>query len=482
MKKGFFILFTILFVKINAEIRSVWVLPWDITTEKSIDEVIATAVSCNQNELLVEVRYRADALFDTSKGAYLYPNPEPKSYILEDASFDPLAYILKKAHQKGLAVQAWVVVFNATPREQSYIQQNYIYNNHKDWITYNFNDSQMNIDRQSGYFIDPGIPEVQEYLLNILGNLAGGYPELDGIHLDYIRYPESDLGFHPVSLARYNEYCQNQEEITYNEWRIMQVTNFVENAYFQLKEINPALQLTAAVFPDIAEANVDYAQDWQSWIKKGIIDRVYPMAYDVQYAKFKKQLEQINLLQMKEKIVIGLRAWNGNGNSLAVGNGNSYNVKDIAKKITLTRDYGFAGVSLFSYSGLQKGNAFVQLARLSFPEKKEYPKENISPKLNEITFSEPKYPAEAKLTRLNSEIIMHLKIPKDGFWNWELYKDTLLVSNQRFYQKGENREILNIINPQISANLEPGHYIVHLYQEKSSFQYFIPVELVTPNE
>lgn len=160
-EKGFFILFTILFVKINAEIRSVWVLPWDITTEKSIDEVIATAVSCNQNELLVEVRYRADALFDTSKGAYLYPNPEPKSYILEDASFDPLAYILKKAHQKGLAGTGLDSGFNATPREQSYIQQNYIYNNHKDWITYNFNGSQMNIDRQSGYFIDPGIPEVQ---------------------------------------------------------------------------------------------------------------------------------------------------------------------------------------------------------------------------------------------------------------------------------------------------------------------------------
>ena len=84
MKKSFFILFTLLFLRINAEIRSVWVLPWDITTEKSIDEVIETAVSCNQNELLVEVRYRADALL-ISPGAYLYPNPEPKSYILEDA-------------------------------------------------------------------------------------------------------------------------------------------------------------------------------------------------------------------------------------------------------------------------------------------------------------------------------------------------------------------------------------------------------------
>ena len=246
--------------------------------------------------------------------------------------------------------------------------------------------------------------------------------------------------------------------------------------------INPALQLTAAVFPDIAEANVDYAQDWQSWLKKGIIDCVYPMAYDVQYAKFQKQLAQIKLSGREEKIVIGLRAWNGNGNTLAVGKSNSYNVKEIAKKIALVRNCDFAGVSLFNYSGLQKGNAFAQLARLSFPEKKEYPLGKVAAKVTDVTSPEPKYAAEAKLFRLNNEIIMQLKIPQEGLWNWELYKDTLLVSNQRFYQKGENREILNIINPRICANFEPGHYTVHLYQEKSSFQYLIPVELFTPNE
>lgn len=43
-------------------------------------------------------------------------------------------------------------------------------------------------------------------------------------------------------------------------------------------------------------------------------------------------------------------------------------------------------VFLYSAIRIAKGNAFVQLAHLSFPEKKEYPKENISPKLNEITF------------------------------------------------------------------------------------------------
>ncbi|HPN27097.1 MAG TPA: family 10 glycosylhydrolase, partial [Candidatus Cloacimonas sp.] len=138
-------IFSLLFLlKLSAEIRSVWVLPWDITTESAIDQVINTAVDCNQNELLVEVRYRADALFDTSQGAYLYPNPEPVSYILNNSSFDPLTYIIQQAHNNGLAVQAWIVVFNATQTDHYLIRQNYIYNNHRNWITYDKNGYQMN--------------------------------------------------------------------------------------------------------------------------------------------------------------------------------------------------------------------------------------------------------------------------------------------------------------------------------------------------
>jgi len=481
VKRAFFLLFILLTFCANAEIRSVWIMPWDIVSHSAIDEVVETAYACNQNELLVEVRYRADALFDTVKGSYLFPNPEPKSYILSDTAFDPLACLLEKAHSKGLAVQAWVVVFNATPTELNLIQQNYLYNNHKDWITCNSSGSPMNINNQSGYFIDPGIPEVQNYLLAVLGNLAAGYPELDGIHLDYIRYPDSNLGYHPISLARYNEYCQNKTEITFNEWRIMQINAFVENAYRELKEINPSLQLTAAVFPDVAEANVDYAQDWQSWLKQGIIDRVYPMAYDVQYAKFQKQLAQINLLGKNEQIVVGLRAWNGNGSSLAVSKKNSYNIQEIAKKINLSRSYGFAGVSLFSYSGLQKGNAFAQLAKLSFREKESYPFNKVSAPEN-LPDTQTKYPAQAKLSRLNNEIIIQLQIPEEGLWNWELYNSNFQLCFNRYYQEGENMDILNIINPQLAENLQPGRYAVRLYQPEKSLQYLIPVELTTPDE
>jgi uncharacterized lipoprotein YddW (UPF0748 family) len=482
VKRGLLIFSLLFLLKLSAEIRSVWVLPWDITTESAIDQVINTAVDCNQNELLVEVRYRADALFDTSQGAYLYPNPEPVSYILNNSSFDPLTYIIQQAHNNGLAVQAWIVVFNATQTDHYLIRQNYIYNNHRNWITYDKNGYQMNNGYRYGYFIDPGIPEVQEYLLNIVGNIAAGYPELDGIHLDYIRYPDADLGYHPISQELYRAYCLNQMDITYNEWRIMQINNFVEKAYHLIKEINPSLLLTAAVFADIADANVSYAQDWQSWLKNGIIDRVYPMAYDINYAKFSKHTEQMKLLNFDSKIVIGLRAWNENGSSLAIGKGASYNVQNVARKIDLAREQGFAGISLFSYSGLIKGNAWAQLTRLSYSEKAEYPFEKVSTPLVNQSVTELKQPPDVKLLRLNNEILIQLQIPSEGLWNWELYKESFLLQHNRYYLKGNNIDILNVINPNICASIEPGQYIVQLYQENSSFKYFIPVELKIANE
>ncbi|MEN6445218.1 MAG: family 10 glycosylhydrolase [Candidatus Cloacimonas sp.] len=477
MKRAFLIVWIILIVKLNAEIRSVWIMPWDITTENNIDQIIDTAIACQQNELLVEVRYRADALFETSKGSYLYVNPEPVSYVLNTSNFDPLAYIIEKAHQNGIAVQAWIVVLNATQTEQNLIRQNYIYKNHKDWVTYDKNGNRMNNGYRYGYFIDPGVPEVQEYLLNIIGNLAAGYPDLDGIHLDYIRYPDSNLGYHPISVERYKEYCQNQEEITYNEWRIKQINNFVENAYFKIKEINPSILLTAAVFADIADANVSCAQDWQTWLNEGFIDRVYPMAYDVNYSRFAKQMDQIKLLNMDSKIVIGIRAWNDNGSSLAIERGAYYNVRDVAKKIELIRDKGFAGISLFSYSGLQIGNAWEQLAKLSYSEKSDYPFFKVTSQPINRPVKEPMCIADVRLSRLNADILLQLKIPDEGLWNWELYKDKFLLKFKRYYMKGDNIDILNVINPNLCSDLESGKYTVQLYQENSAYKFFFPVEL-----
>ncbi|GAB1366836.1 hypothetical protein MASR1M36_17070 [Candidatus Cloacimonadaceae bacterium] len=469
----------LLCISLSAEIRSVWVLPWDISSEKAVSEVVEKAVENNQNELLVEVRYRADALFDTSRGAYLYPNPEPRSYTIKEPGFDPLQSILQKAHTAGLQVQAWVIVFNATPLDNSLLQQNYLYKNHRDWFTTTQNGSRFSGNRQFGYFLDPGVPEVQDYLLDVIGNLAAGYPELDGIHLDYIRYPEAIQGYHPISVARYQEYCRNQSEIGYNEWRIMQVSGFVEKLNTRIKAINPKLRLSAAVFSDIADANVDYAQDWPDWLHKGIIDQVYPMAYATIYNSHQKQLERMKSLGMDDKIVIGHRAWDDKERALNALPAGSYNLDSLVKRIGLARDLGFAGVAMFSYGGLKPGNSWNDLKRLCFSEPMAYPVSTVIQVADSIPSPEPIFYPEARLIHLDARYVLETRLPLAGQWNWELWASEPLAKTQKHYSEGINHDILELDLPLSVSSLK---LMLHIDKSDSKYRYIIPLELSTKDE
>lgn len=466
-------------INLQAEIRSVWVLPWDISSEAAVQEVVEKAVENNQNELLVEVRYRADALFDTSRGADRYPNPEPRSYIIKEAGFDPLQSILQKAHASGLQVQAWVIVFNATPLDNSLLQQNYLYKNHRDWFTTTQNGSRFNGNRQFGYFLDPGHPEVQDYLLDVIGNLAAGYPDLDGIHLDYIRYPEAIQGYHPVSVARYQEYCRNQGEISFNEWRIMQVSSFVEKVNQRIKSLNPRQRLSAAVFSDIADANVDYAQDWPDWLRRGIIDQAYPMAYATIYSSHQKQLERMKSLGMDDKIIIGHRAWDDRERALNALPAGSYNLDSLVKRIGLARELGFGGLALFSYGGLKPGNSWRDLKRLCFPEPMAYPQQAVSTVVQTNPAIEPKYFPEAKLYHLETHYMLETRLPLSGIWEWEIWDKEPLVKAQKQYTEGVNHDLVEFILPE--SDLSPRLKLL-IGKQDSKYSYILPLEIGTQDE
>jgi len=486
----YLLLFVLLTVSIAGfcEVRSMWVLPWDITTPESIDSMIQTALDSNQNELLVEVRYRSDALYDTAKAGELFPNPEPRSYILADNGFDPLSYTLSKAHAVGLKVQAWVIVFNATPLDSKLIAKNYVYNNHRDWLTCDKAGNTLNGNIQFGYFVDAGVPEVQDHLISVFSNLVAGYPELDGLHLDYIRYPDIRLGYHPVSVQRYNEYCAEQGEITFNEWRIMQVSSFVQKVRDQVKMINPKLMLSAAVFADIAEANVSYAQDWTSWLKLGLVDRIYPMAYNKDFKVYQKQLVHMKLLGKDDAIVLGLRAWDEGGKSLVATGRNTYDVLDIAKRVDYTRLQGFGGVAMFSYAGLKVGNAWKQLTRMCFSDASSLSSASQYSSVQAAEIPPDAMQAE-KLSSNNAEFKVHaekneyvidLSIPSEGRWRWEVYRDEMIYYRYRYYLEGQNRDFWNGAldsrgEPAGDNLIAPGEYTVRLLLDGTSQSYSFPV-------
>lgn len=462
-------------ITLSAEVRSLWVLPWDIKSPESIDRLISDAVQNHQNELLVEVRYRADALYTPQKAGFLYSNPEPSSYILEEDGFDPLDYLIRQAHAHNLDVQAWVIVFNATPLKQELVANNYIYQNYPHWFTYDAQGRQMRSAEQFGYFIDPGIAEVQDYLLNVFSDIVSGYPELDGLHLDYIRYPDTKWGYHPRSVAGFEHAKEQGEILSWNEWRMRQITSFVSKCYHRIKSINPNIMLSAAVFSNISDARIAYAQDWYDWLDKGIIDRIYPMAYTLSYEDFRDQLADMKQRAYEDKLVIGLRAWDTAGRSLMPLDNPAYNIAHINKRIALIRDGNFCGTALFSYESIKRNNALASLANLAYPpleavEKAEEPSSDTREYSHKAV--------DAKFEAIAGSYVISLEIPASGRWAWSLMtKDwNPIYSKEQYLLKGPHQIFWNgKSNGQ--DKIQSGEYLFTANQEGVDFSYIIPVTL-----
>ncbi|MCB5255412.1 MAG: family 10 glycosylhydrolase [Candidatus Cloacimonadaceae bacterium] len=443
---------------LSAEVRSLWVLPWNIQSPQAIDQMIADAVYAHQNEIMLEVRYRADALYTPNRLNTDFANPEPRSYILTDDGFDPLAYAIDRASAHQIKVQAWVIVFNATPLDPKLVLENHIYKHHPEWITYNEQAQRMRSSKQFGYYIDPGIPAVQDYLLDIFSDIVSGYPALDGFHLDYVRYPDTAWGYHPISKQR---YASEGKGLSWNQWRMLQVTEFVTKCRDRIKSINPQIMLSAAVIADIYDARNSYAQDWYSWLQQGLIDRAYPMAYQQNYDIFVSQMQQMSRHCDPASIVVGIRAWDIQGRSLITYTDQRYCLDDVAKRIQAIREYGFAGIALFSYEGLRVGNAISYLGDLCYflapeldcqpllsraaigylsPEPSRSAEQSQTPATQKATLGP--HSLEASFRAEQDMYYIHLNIPQEGRWLWELQDENQrrVYHRYRYYCKGENED------------------------------------------
>jgi hypothetical protein len=122
--------------------------------------------------------------------------------------FDPLAYLIERAHRRGIAVHAWVPVTPFWNRDQPPKDPRHAWYLHGPqavgddlWL------SVSNLGRTTTY-VDPGNPGVMRYLADVIVDIPRHY-NVDGIHLDYIRYPAGkgaafDFGWNPGAVARFN--------------------------------------------------------------------------------------------------------------------------------------------------------------------------------------------------------------------------------------------------------------------------------------
>jgi uncharacterized lipoprotein YddW (UPF0748 family) len=290
------------------------------------------------------------------------------------ASDHLLEKLLPIAKSSGLEVHAWMWTMICNVEK--------VLNQHPEWFAINRNglSTKENPAYVNYYrFMCPNHPEVKEFILKTVSELSA-ITELDGIHLDYIRYPDVILAeklqekYGIVQDKEYAEYdyCYCNRCISKfksetgidikesfapdmnNKWlqfRYDSITDLVNDVL-----IPPAKKrgkmISAAVFPNWKHVR----QEWSKWK----VDAVFPMLYSKYYnqddawiqAKIKEGLNTIN---SSIKLYSGLLV-------------DSYNPKELSIAIEKSLDSNADGVSLFAYHSLKEDH-YKSLAQL-FPQNK----------------------------------------------------------------------------------------------------------------
>ena len=335
------------------EMRGAWVTAWSngFFTPAEADATIKAAKTANINALFIQVRKIADAYYDSSI--------EPRGPEIA-MGYDPLAYTIEKAHAQGIQVHAWFNVFRVWRDKEWPTNPSHIINQHRDWL----NKTYKGENRASeGIYLDPGIPEVREYITKVIEDIAKRY-DVDGIHLDYIRYPGNDWGYSETALQRYyNDTCSSTkpkpEDSKWLNWRRSQVTELLRQLNTKVHTLKPNVKVTAATIPwgDCPGSFCNSApytkvcQDWMQWLSDGLLDANIPMNY--------RDENKPKMAQQFRYWLDGFSKWGG-GRPVYVGIDVSTNEpKNVIQQIKAVRKANLQGYVLFSFNASPRRDALV---------------------------------------------------------------------------------------------------------------------------
>jgi len=235
------------------EIRGVWLttvygLDWPhnpATTEtgrkaqqRDVCDILDRLQDANFNTVFLQVRMRGDVIWRSAI------EPASKTFSGKYGmmpGYDPLAFVVDECHKRGMECHAWFVTFplgtDKSVKEQGKLSV--------------VRRQPKLCKRHNGeWYLDPGVPGTSDYVLSLVKELVNGY-DIDGIHFDYIRYPEQAKSFPDKNL--YNKYGKKRPLA---EWRRENINKMVYRIYDWVKSVKPWIQSAVRRSASITASNV----------------------------------------------------------------------------------------------------------------------------------------------------------------------------------------------------------------------------------
>ncbi|EGT0643672.1 family 10 glycosylhydrolase [Citrobacter braakii] len=209
--------------------------------------------------------------------------------IGQDPGYDPLRFMLDEAHKRGMKVHAWFnpyrVSVNTKPATVTELNNTLsqtpssVYVLHRDWI------------RTSGerFVLDPGIPEVRDWITSIVAEVVENYP-VDGVQFDDYFYTESP-GSALNDSQTFRKYGQGF--VSKADWRRDNTQRLIAQVSRTIKKLKPEVEFgvsPAGVWRNrshdpagsdtrgAAAYDESYA-DTRRWVQQGLLDYIAPQLY-----------------------------------------------------------------------------------------------------------------------------------------------------------------------------------------------------------
>jgi uncharacterized lipoprotein YddW (UPF0748 family) len=343
------------------EVRAVW-----LTTVYGLDWPSAKATSASgiqqqKNELIQILDRLKSANFNTvimqvrARGDLIYPSQyEPWATSLtgtlgRNPGYDPLKFAIEETHKRGMEFHAWWNVVKVKDDSTLPPQTNppHIVLRHPEFVKYYRPNNE--------WWIDMGKPEARNYLINVVMELVRNY-DIDGIHFDYIRYPNPDFPDDSTYALYANEYPNK------DDWRRENINKFVRAVYDSIKKVKPWVKVGSApigIYKNIyADDGTPLATGWQAyysiyqdsrrWLMEGKHDYHSPQIYwDIaNNPKFDVLVRDWKNNSYGRHIYAGSAAYR-----MDSGSGN-WSASEILAQIDTSRAIGVQGNTFFRYKSL----------------------------------------------------------------------------------------------------------------------------------
>jgi uncharacterized lipoprotein YddW (UPF0748 family) len=258
---------------------------------------------------------------------------------------DQIAACLAACKKYGVQCHVWKVNWNMSGRAP----REFVERMKKEGRT------QVGFDgKPEAAWLCPSHPENQKLEIDSMVEVATKY-DVDGIHFDYIRYPDEGRcycagcreRFEKVVGARIANWPADVRRVEalrakWLDFRRENITRVVAAVSDQVRKTRPKVKISAAVFPNWAVDRDRIGQDWKLWCDRGYLDFVCPMDYTPQTAAFENLV--ITQLPLAGKVPcypgIGLSTWNPPTDACKV-----------IDQITAARRAGCKGFTIFELNG-----------------------------------------------------------------------------------------------------------------------------------